>query len=186
MTRIPVLLTIAISLLLICSTSYGEGSGTKQRIFPGYNPHNQINDEGEIRWKKCLICHVEVPDIDTAKSIEDVKIRYEEDMKMLCYRCHPEVMHPGGGWIGLAYGKWEGAPNHWVVPPKMIAKNIKLSEGESPIYLPREPKTGKIFCATCHNPHERGLLIGRADWGADYLKRLRGAGGPICQYCHRK
>lgn len=152
------------------------------------NPHEQIDDEGDILWNKCLICHPEVPDIKKAKSIADVKIRFEEDMKMLCYRCHPEVMHPGGGWFGSnKRDPYAGAPNHWIKPPDNILKNIEISLKETPIILPLEPKTGKIFCATCHNPHERGLLIGKADRGADYDRRLRSAGGTIiCQYCHRR
>ncbi|MFQ5585960.1 MAG: cytochrome c3 family protein [Thermodesulfobacteriota bacterium] len=186
MTRIRAFFYIVVLIVLTCGLAGAEEGGLKERVFPGYNPHDQIDDEGDIHWEKCLICHRDVPDPKKAKSMADVRIRYEEDMKMLCYRCHPEAMHPGGGWIGLTYGREAGAPYHWTVPPKSIAKNIELSEKEYKIYLPREPKTGKIFCATCHNPHERGLLIGRADWGADHLKRLRSEGNPVCQYCHRK
>ncbi len=150
-------------------------------------PHDQISDEGKILWEKCLICHVETPNIKEAKSIMDAKLRFDEDIKQGCYRCHPERKHPGGEWYGAMKSKGQqGAPDHEVVPSKSIAKNIELSLKESDIIFPVEPKTGKIFCATCHNPHERGLLIGKADKGGDYEWRLRSAGKPICQYCHRK
>jgi hypothetical protein len=168
------------------SFSFAQEWDRAEALTSMINPHEQIDDEGDILWGKCLICHQEVPNIKEAKSIADVKIRYEEDMKMLCYRCHPEAMHPGGAWTGLALGREVGAPNHWIKPPDYIAANIKLSLKEYPIILPMEPKTGKIFCATCHNPHERGLLAEKADKGADNLKRLRGTGGPVCQFCHRK
>ena len=152
------------------------------------NPHEQINDEGEILWNKCYICHQVMPDIKKAKSIDDVRIRFEDDPKQMCYRCHPQPMHPGGEWIGRAFGR-VGAPNHLVVPPPRILLNQQLSLKETFTMLPRDPKTGKQFCATCHNPHERGLLIGRADTGADSQQRkrtIRLVGATVCQYCHRK
>lgn len=151
------------------------------------NPHEQITDEGYIRWAKCAICHPEVPDIEKAKSIEDVKLLFEDDLKQGCYRCHPQRIHPGGEWIGTALGREKGAPNHLIVPPPQIRENIELSMKENSVILPFEPGTGKIFCGTCHNPHERGLLIGKADTGADNEKRLRAMpGGSVCQHCHRK
>ena len=54
--------------------------------------------------------------------------------------------------------------------------------------MPLEPGTGKIFCATCHNPHERGIqFIAEADRGADNTQRLRaGREGGICLMCHLK
>jgi hypothetical protein len=152
------------------------------------NPHEQINDEGEIIRSKCIICHPVMPDVKKAKSIADVKIRFEDDPKQMCYRCHPQPMHPGGEWVGRALGRI-GNPNHLVVPPPVILKNQELSLKETYTMLPLDPKTGKQFCATCHNPHERGVLIGRADTGADSQQRkrtLRLEGATVCQYCHRK
>ena len=53
---------------------------------------------------------------------------------------------------------------------------------------PLEPASGRIFCATCHNPHERGVQRdARVDRGADGYKRLRTVGGEtICSNCHDK
>ena len=162
---------------------------SRAEILKSYiNPHEQISDEGEILWKKCYICHTAMPDIDKARSIKDVKIRFEDDPKEMCYRCHPEPMHPGGAWIGSAFGT-VGSPNHLVVPPPNITRNQALSLKEAMIMLPLDPKSGKQFCATCHNPHERGLLIGRADAGSDSVQRKRTermTGATLCQYCHRK
>lgn len=172
------------------SLAYAEGQEQKydrgQALLSLINPHEQIDDEGEILWGKCLICHPEVPDIKKVKSIDDVKLRFEDDLKMLCFRCHPEKMHPGGDWMGAAMGKGPGAPNHWIKPPEQIARHIEKTLQRLPIILPLEPKTGKIFCATCHNPHERGLLTGKAEYGADHELRLRSPGGPICMFCHSK
>ncbi len=158
--------------------------------FPsGVNPHDQITDEGEVLFQKCLFCHKTVPDVKKVKSIKDVDFRYDRfsNFKDLCYRCHPERMHPGGSW--LAYKKkWRkfGAPNHWVKPPEKIAKKREDMLKKMPTILPLDPKTGKITCPTCHNPHERGLLQGKAGVGADGERRLRQAGVPICLMCHEK
>jgi hypothetical protein len=181
--KIPIYLILIVFVFI--AYSFAEAYDRNKALVSIINPHEQINDEGEILWKKCMICHLEVPDIKKAKDIKDVKLRFEEDMKQMCFRCHPQRMHPGGGWAGQLRGRY-GAPIHWIKPPEYIAKNMKISIDQYKIYLPVEPKTGKIFCATCHNPHERGLLIGKADYGADYDRRLRSAGRPICNYCHRR
>jgi len=166
--------------------AYAQNIDPTERVPTGLNPHDQIDDEGYILWSKCLICHPEVPNIKEAKSIADVKLRFEEDVKQGCFRCHPERMHPGGEWVGATMHGKPGAPNHWIKPPEAIAKTIEKSVKAFDTIMPFEPKTDKIFCATCHNPHERGLLIGKADKGADYEWRLRSGGGPICLYCHGK
>ncbi len=152
------------------------------------NPHEQIDDEGYILWGKCVICHPVLPDVERARSIADVKLRFEENPMVLCYSCHRQPRHPGGAWMGRAMsdGKITGAPNHLIEPPQRYKDNINLSLKEVKIMLPFDPKTNKIFCATCHNPHERGLLKGRANAGADIRSRLRTTGATICQYCHRK
>lgn len=165
---------------------YSQEIDLTDSIPTGFNPHDHIDDEGYVLWSKCLICHSEVPDIKKAKSIADVKLRFEDDIKQGCFRCHPQRMHPGGEWLGLTLGDKPGAPDHWIKPPEKIGKNIEMTLKELDIILPFEPKTGKIFCATCHNPHERGLLLGKAERGADNEWRLRTYGGPICQYCHRR
>jgi hypothetical protein len=152
------------------------------------NPHDQIDDEGNVQWNKCVICHPVTPDVDKARSIADVKLHFASDLKQLCYRCHPQRVHPGSEWAGRAMrgDNVIGAPNHLVVPPKKIAEGIEMSLKETFTMLPLEPGSGKVFCATCHNPHERGLLKGRADTGGDDAQRLRTVGVAICQLCHRK
>lgn len=148
------------------------------------NPHNQIGDSGEVLWGTCVVCHKETPDVK-AKSIKDVQLYYEDNPDQLCRNCHTVKKHPGSEGISVTMSGFT-APDHLVVPSKTVTYNIKLSLKEIPMILPLDPKSGKLLCATCHNPHERGLLPGRPDWGADYSMRLRSAGLDICQYCHRK
>lgn len=149
------------------------------------NPHEQINDEGEVLWSRCLICHRNVPDIEKERSIKDVKLRFSDDLNRLCYSCHFVKKHPGAEGIGPAMSGFV-APNHLVEPSRLVWQNFRLAMKDVYTILPLDPKTGKIFCGTCHNPHERGILYGRANWGADQETRLRSEGLDICQYCHRK
>ncbi|MDP2688692.1 MAG: hypothetical protein Q8P48_01140 [Deltaproteobacteria bacterium] len=150
------------------------------------NPHEQIDDEGRVLWRSCLVCHTEAPDIKKKLTISDVKVRYaDEDYNKLCRACHTVRKHPASEGISVAMSNF-AAPDHLVVPPKRNYWSMRLTKKEIPMMMPLDPGTGKIICSTCHNPHERGLLPGRADWGGDYTARLRSAGLDICQYCHRK
>ena len=149
------------------------------------NPHEQINDEGEVLWAKCLICHRNVPDMREELSIRDVKLRIEKEVKEVCYRCHTVIKHPGAaGVTATLLGR--PAPLHMIKPPLIKHNNMRLALKDINTIMPLDPTTGKITCPTCHNPHERGLLVGKNNWGADSTRRLRTEGIDICQNCHRK
>ena len=149
------------------------------------NPHEQINDEGEVLWAKCLICHRNVPDIREERSIRDVKLRIEKEVKEICYRCHTVIQHPAAEGVSATFiGR--AAALHMVKPPMIMYNNLRLALKDINTIMPLDPATGKITCPTCHNPHERGLLVGKNNWGADSTRRLRTEGLDICQNCHRK
>lgn len=156
-----------------------------EALMTAINPHNQIGDTGEVLWGTCVVCHKDTPDIMKAKSIKEVNLYYPDDPDQLCRNCHTVRKHPGSEGISVTMSGYT-APDHLVVPSKTVTDNMRLSLKEVPMILPLDPKTGRIICVTCHNPHERGLLPGRPDWGADYSMRIRSAGLDICQYCHRK
>lgn len=146
----------------------------KKKNYGRLNPHDQINDEGELKVDVCPYCHAQLPDPRVDKGIGAVKF-VVDDLKELCQRCHRDRPHPGG------FAKFD----HLVTPSPKIKFFMRHSEEKNNVALPLEPGTGKIFCATCHNPHERGVLRGRYDKGADDPQRLRlGAGFEICSACH--
>jgi len=150
-----------------------------------YNPHDQVTDEGELDTEQCFFCHNVTPNRSAAKSIEDVTFNVAEDLKKLCTGCHPYSPHPGGSWFGATGNRVGGGPNHLKVPPEKIRRRLEMMEAKSGAVMPREPGTGSIFCATCHNPHERGVqFIRKADVGADGYKRLRRGKFEICLVCH--
>ncbi len=161
--------------------SYDRASARKSLI----NPHEQINDEGEVLWSKCLICHTKMPDTENLNSPANMELRFKNEIDKNCYICHVVRKHPGAEGIGPQMSGFV-APSHLTDLSRKIYLNMRLEKKEIPVLLPLDPATGKIFCGTCHNSHERGLLYGRADWGADQEVRLRSEGLDICQYCHRK
>lgn len=152
------------------------------------NPHDQISDRGELDTQRCLVCHSVTPNRRGAKSIADVSFNVTDDLTKLCTGCHPWRPHPGGAWATFAPNSTRDGPNHLVKPSEVILKRLKESEVKQDVVLPLDPSTGRVFCATCHNPHERGVQrYARADKGGDTYKRLRRTGGEaICYYCHNK
>lgn len=147
----------------------------KKKSYGRLNPHDQINDEGELKEDVCLYCHDELPDPHVDKGIGAVKF-VVSDLKELCQRCHRDRPHPGGRFINF---------DHLVEPSPKMKFYIRHAEKSKNVSLPLEPDTGKIFCATCHNPHERGVLRGRYGKGADAPQRLRlKSGFEICGACH--
>ena len=135
------------------------------------NPHNQLNANGEIIVEKCLFCHEEKPD-EKHSTFKEVKLI--GDLIMLCQRCHGERRdHPARA-------------DHIRKPSAETIEIMKAGEREFNISLPLDQE-GKIFCATCHNPHEKGVIpaeLAGAKGGSEKLKhRLP---GQMCRACHQK
>ena len=138
------------------------------------DPHNQLTETGAIIVDKCLYCHLERPDENSA-TFKEVKLIGQ--LEVLCFRCHykQSQLHPINA-------------NHLVKPPSQIIENMKESEAKFGIILPLN-YDGNITCPTCHNPHERGVIpTDRASSkGASekYRLRLAAAKLQICVACHK-
>lgn len=146
------------------------------------DPHNQLDANGEIIEEKCLYCHIEKPDEkrSTFKRTEGVhgsEVKLIGNLEILCYRCHykQSTLHPINA-------------NHLREPSPGTLERMKQSEMEMGIILPLNYE-GKITCATCHNPHERGVIPTEraASEGASekFRLRLHGEPGEICLACHK-
>ena len=149
------------------------------------NPHKQLTKDGSINEKSCYICHESLPDVDRVTNIgqvnfnvEDSYSSVEDDYSLMCNGCHPWKPHPGGGF--RSFGKQKEI-DHLVVPSDKIMRKLKQSR----IYLPLEPGSQRVFCGTCHNAHEKGVIKRAvAAQGAGSKHFLRDQN--LCINCHEK
>lgn len=135
------------------------------------NPHNQIDEHGEIVRENCLICHKEKPDEQHA-TFEDVT--FIGDIEVICRRCHH------------VSGNHSGDHDHMGVEPS--AKGIQRIKAIEKKYSARLPldENGRMTCITCHNPHSRGVIPedspGALGADSEHRQRLQ---ENICKECHQ-
>ncbi|MCW9025662.1 MAG: hypothetical protein OQK73_13390 [Gammaproteobacteria bacterium] len=145
------------------------------------NPHDQITEDKKLRKETCGLCHDDSKGLSEAKNIDEVGFNIKGDLSKMCNGCHPWKPHPGGNFLFNRNRQVE----HLVVPSDVMQEHMKLMEKQNGIILPLDPNTGKVFCATCHNPHEEGVVKSvAANKGADSSRRLRAK--EICNNCHEK
>ena len=136
-----------------------------------FNPHNMIDEEGIIKKlngkQVCLKWHSEKPNPINDRT-DNVKFR--ADIGFLCMRCHPPMPQ--------AFFK-----KHFLEKPsENTLAYMHNTEIMKEIILPIIPR-GRLTCSTCHNPHQKGIMIDKAAAkGADENHRLRLA--DICSACH--
>jgi hypothetical protein len=147
------------------------------------NPHDQIDKQGHLREARCGVCHRTLTGLATATRLEQVDFNLTGDLAAMCTGCHPYKPHPGGGFSFSRKSK--EASNHLVIPPPEIAKRLQHQQQANKLVMPLDPQTGKIYCATCHNPHQKGVIRNvAAAQGAGSDNRLRTV--DICEQCHDK
>jgi hypothetical protein len=134
-----------------------------------YNPHRQLNAKREILKQTCLYCHAEIPD-EKHTRLKDAKLI--GNMDALCIRCH--TVEPRQTFHA----------KHLRKPSDEVLTTIKNMEAQHGILLPLSEE-GRITCATCHNPHEKGVIPDRrlAASGASQTKRHR-LQHDMCIKCH--
>lgn len=108
------------------------------------NPHVQLDSNAKPIKKRCLFCHTIFPDYLHPGSQETV-MRY--DLTYLCSACHVMMSQKGG--LGLGKRMSEA----------MIRKKEEF-EKEYDVSLPLGPND-IVVCASCHNPHEFGVVLGK-------------------------
>jgi len=144
------------------------------------NPHDQVEPGGKLRELTCRVCHDNLPDAKTARGIHDVDFTVKGDLSRQCTGCHVVKPHPGG--FSFSSG---GQPDHLRVPSAGVAARMRVMERKNAIALPLDPNTGKVFCATCHNPHARRVVqVSAAARGAEEKNLLRMQ--EMCGNCHDK
>ena len=147
------------------------------------NPHKQVRKDGTINKGLCYICHEDVPDVRQVTGMDQLDFNIEDDYSSvednyssMCNGCHPWKPHPGG-----SFSFQMKVVDHLVMPSDKVMRQLK----QSPIYLPLEPGTQRVFCGTCHNAHEKGVIKRTAaNQGASSKHFLRDQN--LCINCHEK
>lgn len=150
----------------------------KAKNYNRYNPHEQIKN-GKIVKNTCSLCHKNVKNLNSDTATKDIRLRSEKDINKLCTNCHPWRPHPG----------WEMAitqkkpTNHLVKPSRAMKARMMKMKNEMGIDLPLGPKTGKVTCSTCHNPHQKGVIKSATHkTGPGNPRKLRII--KSCSFCH--
>ena len=147
------------------------------------NAHDQITDKGVLKEDKCLICHQDLPKQDINRDATKIKMQTDSNWSEMCLNCHNVKPHPGRNMTFFSAKKM--LPEHLVVPSDKKRRHMDKMTKVNNVDLPLEPGTGKVYCATCHNPHERGVIKKASSAkGADEKQRLRSKN--ICLICHDK
>jgi predicted CXXCH cytochrome family protein len=136
-----------------------------------YNPHQQLNAQKEIIKDKCLYCHSVVPD---TKQTSAKNAGLIGNMKALCIRCHMQAP------------RQDFHAKHLRKPTVDVLNRMKQLEVQENIVLPLT-EDGMITCATCHNPHEKGVIpdvrAGAKGAGEKWRQRLADT-NTLCIKCH--
>jgi len=136
-----------------------------------YNPHRQLNAQQEIIKSTCLYCHSELPN-QKKTSAQDARLI--GNMKALCIRCHMKAP------------RQDFHAKHLRKPTPEVLSRMKQLEHQDNIILPLS-EAGTITCATCHNPHEKGVIpdvrAGARGAGEKWRQRLTDT-NTMCIKCH--
>jgi hypothetical protein len=138
--------------------------------FNRYNPHKQLDKDGNIITKTCLYCHPEVPDVKNRDNNAGLKLI--ENYTPLCRGCHikteSDSLHD----------------KHVRRPSAAVLYKIKETEKRLNVSLPLSDD-GMVTCVTCHNPHEKTLIPGYRFGAIEAVQKTSsGFSGAICTTCH--
>jgi hypothetical protein len=161
----------------LCYTCHEESD------YKRLNPHEQLDAAGNIIEAKCLYCHKMKPDEKHATLKKQRQgypgtVEFVAKLSTLCFRCH---FRQTKQHIVTTY--------HLRKPPPDIRARMQYSEELLWVILPLDD-SGSITCATCHNPHQRGVIPAMSPGarGASEYRRLRVTldKNRICKACHDK
>lgn len=142
-----------------------------EETYKRLNPHEQVDKEGEIKEETCLFCHASIPDVHYLGPEKVTFIVKNPDT--YCIGCHHGFTkkHPAG-------------VDHLRTPSNRIMPAMKTSIQRINVELPLYK--GKIVCATCHNPHQTGVIqFSVAATGTKRGNKLRLRPGRMqCVGCH--
>lgn len=136
-------------------------------------PHIMLDSDGkmmEVNGKPlCLVCHAKMPNprVDRTKDVV-----FRADVAFLCWRCHSLMA--------------KAVLNRHVLlkPSEQMLRYMEQGEQKMKVTIPLVPRA-RITCSTCHNPHQKGVIIYEPSAkGADAPDRLRLQEPELCIICH--
>ncbi len=143
------------------------------------NPHLQMDKQGNLIVETCSICHKTLDNI-AGKTSHNIDFNISQDFNKMCTACHENIPHPSSQFS--ISSKKKVVSHLGLIPKDMKAyyNGYKKQTGRS---LPLESNGEIIHCATCHNPHQKGVFKNEEmNVGADSKQRLRYE--DICIFCH--
>jgi hypothetical protein len=139
--------------------------------FPKLDPHDQLAGT-DVKQAVCGFCHAAAADRITASTA------FRIDPSKQCLACHAVSPHPMSMIPGSGIDSW----NHLVVPGESSTRQMDATRARTGERLPLDPHTGKITCATCHDPHAAGVIAG----DPQFLEKARLRPVARCENCHEK
>jgi len=121
----------------------------------------------------CRFCHQPDPGL----AVQREPTLSAAAMSMSCTGCHRVGPHPTTVTASDRPSVWA----HLVAPPPAMLARIRAAAAAG-LSLPLEPGTGKIGCATCHNPHDVDIPDYRQAVDRNVGHKLRRE--EICGVCH--
>lgn len=141
--------------------------------YPALNPHvGTIEDPLE---STCLLCHDGVAYAASGGG-SNAAFNTQHDLNDMCLGCHDVRPHPTGMSFGARQEGWV----HLARPSSEVLGKMERWEAATGKRLPLSSHDGKIYCATCHDPHGSAAAA-PATKGEDRLRA-----DDICQACHEK
>lgn len=150
-----------------------EKSGFKQ-----LSPHMQVRGKDNIKQGTCLLCHESLPMKVGDSSWTDVRYNVKGDMNDVCRGCHNVGSHPTVSFGVMT--EWA----HLAVPPIEMGQRMRRTAEDTGAIFPLDLTSGKIYCATCHNAHDKKLA--GYPVAAEPGSRLKLRIDNICGACHEK
>ena len=141
------------------------------------NPHDGV--AGAPPKATCMLCHQSIPAASAAGGL-DIAFNMRTDLSDTCFGCHNVRSHPKGYFTRGPDVEWA----HLAVPSADMLQKMQEVAAETGVSLPLEPETGRVNCATCHNPHS--FNVGGGSVSQQMVNNGRLRLDNICRACHDK
>lgn len=144
--------------------------------FEKFSPHEEV--AGTSESGNCLLCHENAPRQNDDGTWQPVNFNMKANLNDACYGCHRVQSHPAMMTFSRRVAEWA----HLVAPSEKVLRNMQKFADEGGVMLPLEQGTGRVHCATCHNPHHDGMPGYPVAENPGSKYRLRAA--DMCGVCH--